>query len=78
MTHSLEQGGGKHIAKGLEIRTLRRSDREINREAPELQAHMDKGKMYGKICFSNSQSPGYYGGHEHWVVGEGKGPSKRK
>lgn len=31
MTHSSEQGGrGKHIAEGVEIKTLRRSDREIN------------------------------------------------
>lgn len=31
MTHPSEQGGrGKHIAEGVEIKTLRRSDREIN------------------------------------------------
>ena len=77
MTHSSERGGGKHIAKGLEIKTLRNSDREINREAPEVltpQAHVNSGKIHGKICLPSSYSPGCYEGHEDWMAGESQGP----
>ena len=77
MTHSSERGWGKHIAKGLEIKTLRNSDREINREAPEVptpQAHVNSGKIHGKICLPSSHSPGCYEGHEDWMAGESQGP----
>lgn len=79
-------GGDKHIAEGLEIKTLGRNDREIEREAPEvltLQAPVERGRsvqdlwMYGKISFPCSHSPGCSGGHERWVAGEGQGLSRR-
>lgn len=63
VTHSSAQGGGKHIAEGLEIKTLR-SDRKINREAPEVltpQAPVNGERPMGK-CFPRSHSPACSGG----------------
>lgn len=50
MSHSSERGGDKHIAEGLEIKTLGRNDREIKREAPEVltpQAHVIGDRSIG-------------------------------
>ena len=54
MSHFSERGGDKHIAEGLEIKTLRRKDREIKREAPEVltpQAHVPGDRSMGKYVF---------------------------
>lgn len=78
MSHSSEQGGDKHIAEGLEIKTLWGNDREIKREAPEVltpQAHVIGDRSIGNYC---SYSPGCYGGHEHGWQGRVKGLSKKK